>query len=229
MSHYYALAIVPADGDVKELLAETMAPYDENREVESYEEDGETYWRNPVGLWDWYSIGGRWTGNLSGYDPAADPANVETCWLCQGGGMRDDELGRAYRATTPEYTCNGCNGIGRKVKWPTQWERHPGDVLSALDFTSHMADLPAEKMPYAVFTHGSESVALKERWNSEAHDDYHPECARTDRARCEQEHHLGAWVKEHDDESMRAVLATILAARMRAGHADRVIVVDYHS
>lgn len=26
--------------------------------------------------WDWYQIGGRWTGTFSGYDPETDPANI---------------------------------------------------------------------------------------------------------------------------------------------------------
>lgn len=27
--------------------------------------------------WDWYQIGGRWTGLLDGYDPQKDPKNLE--------------------------------------------------------------------------------------------------------------------------------------------------------
>lgn len=32
---------------------------------------------NPMGYWDWYSIGGRWTGLIDGYDP--DIAPVTAC------------------------------------------------------------------------------------------------------------------------------------------------------
>lgn len=55
MSHFSVLVIGP-DPEAQ------LAPFDENLEVEAYEEDGETYHRNPKAKWDWYSIGGRWTG-----------------------------------------------------------------------------------------------------------------------------------------------------------------------
>ena len=32
---------------------------------------------NPDSQWDWYQIGGRWTGYYSNYDPATDPKNIE--------------------------------------------------------------------------------------------------------------------------------------------------------
>lgn len=46
-------------------LDELLAPFDENLEVEQYTEDGETYWRNPQGYWDWWTLGGRWAGYLT--------------------------------------------------------------------------------------------------------------------------------------------------------------------
>lgn len=78
------------------------------------------------GFWDWYQIGGRWTGTLDGYDPETDPANLEHCELCDGTGDRKD-------LTPPEWKeecggCNGCHGKGKRVKWPTSWADHPGDV-----------------------------------------------------------------------------------------------------
>lgn len=205
--HYYALVIVPAEGDLDELVAEAMAPYDENEHLEEYYDAkyGETYQRNPHSLWDWYQIGGRWTGRLSGYDPDTDPTLRETCWLCKGTGRRDDEVAQRLRATMPNYTCNGCEGTGKMRLWPTQWPRHKGDVMSALEFTSRLAEWTDNQLPYAVITHGSESVSVKERWNGETFE------------------------KLHDDNSIRTVLATILSARIKAGLSDRVVVVDYHS
>jgi len=77
---------------------------------------------NPNATWDWWQLGGRYSGRLAaGYDPEKDPANMETCWLCDGTGKRDDEIGRQCRAGNPEYTCNGCQGKGHSVKWPSKW------------------------------------------------------------------------------------------------------------
>lgn len=218
MSHHYAWAIVPADGDVQELVEKTMAPFDEHREVEQYAEGGETYWRNQVGIWDWWTIGGRWTGALSNYDPQRDPANWEDCFLCHGTGKRDDELGRQARAENPEYGCNGCGQYreitgqaGVSVKWPTGWVQHDGDILDALTVTSQLAEL---RTPYAIFTHDSESYAVKEEWVSE----YGPNGEFVD----------GEFIDRYDDEGMRAYASRVLVARMQAGLKDLVVVVDYH-
>jgi hypothetical protein len=209
--HYYALAIVPAEGDLDALLAETMGPYDENEHLEDHydEKYDETYQRNPRGLWDWYAVGGRWSGVLSGYEPSEDPKLTERCRLCHGTGLRDDDLGRHFRAQNPEYTCNGCagspGGPGRMPLWPTQWPRHGGDVISALEFTSRITEWTDEQMPYAVFAHGSESVTTKQRWTGEGFEQL------------------------HDDQGIRDVLVKILYARLQAGLTDRVVVIDYHS
>jgi hypothetical protein len=86
-------------------------------------------------VWDWYQIGGRWTGTLTGYDPEKDPRNHETCSQCDGTGFRRDALGNEERAKDPTYTCNGCGTFdvdkkvwshgpldpGKSVKWPTEW------------------------------------------------------------------------------------------------------------
>lgn len=76
---------------------------------------------------DWCQIGGRWSGLLdSDYDPAQDPRNREDkCWLCQGTGKRPDmEVADG---------CNGCQGKGWKVKWPTQWVDVPGNYMLAAE------------------------------------------------------------------------------------------------
>lgn len=94
-------------------------------------------------VWDWYSIGGRWRGLLSDYDPADDPENQETCNICGGTGFRTDPLGERTRAEQPTYTCNGCGeynqetqewghgkyGPGIKLKWPSSWVEHDGDAM----------------------------------------------------------------------------------------------------
>lgn len=76
---------------------------------------------NPNKKWDWWSVGGRYAGKfVPAYDPAKVPGNHEQCWLCQGTGMRNDELGMRQRSIDPGYKCNGCQGKGRMLKFPTQ-------------------------------------------------------------------------------------------------------------
>lgn len=75
---------------------------------------------NPKAQWDWWQIGGRWTGTFDGYDPNKDPANVETCDLCAGTGKRSD--------MTVKDGCNGCAGTGKRTKWPTDFKEHAGDI-----------------------------------------------------------------------------------------------------
>jgi len=73
---------------------------------------------NPNSKWDWWTIGGRWQGDLDpDYDSEKDERNWETCWVCEGTGMRNDALGIEHRRQDPDYKCNGCQGKGRKLKW----------------------------------------------------------------------------------------------------------------
>jgi hypothetical protein len=105
-------------------------------------------------LWDWYQIGGRWTGEKDGYKPEDDPANVESCDLCGGTGFRRDEIGEKVRAETPSYTCNGCgtadwkvtpptwthgpHGPGKRVKWATDWKMRAGDVVPVSEISDEL-------------------------------------------------------------------------------------------
>jgi len=59
------------------------------------------------GKYDWYQLGGRFTGYFTDYNPNTDPKNVETCGLCEGTGMRNDEMGQKTREQNPDYKCNG--------------------------------------------------------------------------------------------------------------------------
>ena len=94
-------------------------------------------------VWDWYQVGGRWTGTLDGYDPADHRENYETCFICNGKGMRRDSLGRAARLEDPNYKCNGCTHYNEETKtyeyskfgkglapmWPSKMKPHEGDCL----------------------------------------------------------------------------------------------------
>lgn len=121
--HYGILVIVNPMDDIDAAVADAMEPYGDGKE------------------WDWFQIGGRWTGHFDGYDPERDPANIQTCDLCGGTGDRAD-------LTPPEWKakcggCNGCHGKGQKSKWPTQWKRHSGDVKPVEALTAKDVDLYA--------------------------------------------------------------------------------------
>jgi hypothetical protein len=115
-SLYVTFADVPSDLDAA--VAAAMAPYDENNSS-----------NEKRGRWDWYQIGGRWTGAFDGYVPESDPKNSETCWICGGTGRRLPPPA----AGPGDVPCNGCGSTGTAKKWPTAWKRHPGDVSHAAD------------------------------------------------------------------------------------------------
>lgn len=58
MSHYPVAVIHRTDQSVDDLLER----YDESLDVEFDPE--EEYWYNPDAKWDWYEVGGRWSGLL---------------------------------------------------------------------------------------------------------------------------------------------------------------------
>jgi len=92
---------------------------------------------NQNAKWDWWKIGGRYSGKLGTYDPEKDERNYKFCWLCGGTGTRDDELGREARANNPDYTCNGCNGTGKELVWPSEWPNIDNQAeLATLDWAT---------------------------------------------------------------------------------------------
>jgi hypothetical protein len=116
--HYSNLVIIerPDEGEaldeeyVTEAVSTAMGPH---------EEQG--------GFWDWYQVGGRWSGTLDDYDPETDPKNSETCDYCGGTGDR-----ATFRKEDPALQhpsgCNACLGKGKRTTWPTQWGFRTGDV-----------------------------------------------------------------------------------------------------
>lgn len=133
--HYHAEVYLEKNEKVEEQIAALMAPYDENEVIGQ-----DTFW-------DWYQIGGRWTGAHTDYDPYTDPANSEKCDICGGTGFRNDQLGRDQRAEDPTYTCNGCGeydresqtwkhgpfGPGISLVWSTNFKPYAGDILPIAD------------------------------------------------------------------------------------------------
>jgi hypothetical protein len=265
MSHYLAYVLIPGEGDADQLVAETLAPYSEHLTVEhrTYGEpdpDGtyDTYGHNPRGVWDWFTIGGRWTGHLAQlvtgqpYDPSIDPANVERCDLCQGTGVRRDGLG-------PAGSCNGCldpnagpdawskPGRGFDTKWPTQWAPRPDlDVVPAAAALVALSHDPDPAVAYAaraaLRTGESEHVAgssvLRASANATPPDRLtpyavfvHGRTSTDDDGFVQQvDYRRDDWeAAALTDGAMRLALAQRLAARFATGDPGRLVVVDYHS
>lgn len=116
--HFRTEILFPAKPDNLEAeVAAAMDPFREewNPEIGRYD-----------GWWDWWQIGGRWTGAHSAeYDPRKDPENMEMCSVCGGTGKRLDMY--------IESGCNGCSGEGERIKWPTDWKHHESDVIRLAD------------------------------------------------------------------------------------------------
>jgi hypothetical protein len=101
LSHFTVTVALPGRvADVQTALTAALEPFDENREVEECEEDGETYWRNPQAKWDWWAVGGRWRGKFpirNGAD-VTDLVDGRSSWTnrdepadpqkCDGGRIR---------------------------------------------------------------------------------------------------------------------------------------------
>jgi len=148
--HFHCEIVIPEDGDVTEAVERAMAPF---RDTES---EGQA---RPAFDFDWYQIGGRYTGSKSDYDPATDPQNIETCRLCNGTGQRSDPLGLAAREKNPAYSCNGCDGAGTCTKWPTQWASHAGDIIP-------VSATPDTLRAYTLILPNG-TVLVQENWNGE--------------------------------------------------------------
>jgi len=145
MSHF-AVLVVTDRKPTQDELSRIMQPY--------HEYVGRI--TNPNAKWDWWTVGGRWTGMLSPvYDPEGDPSNTEVCILCGGTGLRNDALGRKARAEDPAYTCNGCGGKKISTKWPTQWKKFDGDQIRRGDLQLEALQTQAERRAatrYDLFT-----------------------------------------------------------------------------
>ncbi len=121
MSHYPVVVLVPPDVEKPELKPELEA----ERLLAPYDEGGE--WFADGSRWDWWTVGGRWTGSLDGFDPRTDPANTEMCDLCAGTGTRPDWPEDCTASWIAECNgCNGCHGEGTRLKW--NFARHDGDI-----------------------------------------------------------------------------------------------------
>lgn len=105
--------------------------------------------RNPKGYWDWYQIGGRWSGVLDGYDPETNPLNTEECGHCRGTKLNNGS----------ETPCAYCEGKGVTPKWPTSWVPYKGDIAI-------VGDIKERRIPYTIVS--DDKWLSKEKWNGKS-------------------------------------------------------------
>lgn len=114
-------------------------------------------------VWDWWTIGGRWTGTLDKYEPHKDRANYEKCDLCNGTGLRNDRIGQDARAKDPSYTCNACGHYNSETK---KYEYEHGHSR------------PGLKLKFTYNRHANDIMALSEcldvvkEWHQDPEQEY---------------------------------------------------------
>jgi hypothetical protein len=109
--HKYGYVLLDADGNVKKIIKRT----------------------NPNGKWDYWTLGGRFSGRLvPGYDARKDPENKEKCRSCDGRGKEN-----------AKKTCKRCDGTGLELKWPSDW-RNVGNCSKVADFDIDAAQIANE-------------------------------------------------------------------------------------
>lgn len=77
--HFSLILIARPDQRIDDMMEPFYESWDEDdpRTVEGVDEDGDTYFYNPDAMWDWYEVGGRWTGLIEA-DGRVDCARVST-------------------------------------------------------------------------------------------------------------------------------------------------------
>lgn len=141
MSHF-AVAVLTRAENREAAIEEAirlLAPFDENGE-----------WFAEGSRWDWYCVGGRFTGSWAeGFDPDKDPGNYEPCAYCAGTGTRRDMVTPHLNAH-PIYPvkpdakgCNACGGTGMSRK-----------------FNRHYTEVDSDVMPTACVPRTTETFAL---------------------------------------------------------------------
>lgn len=82
------------------------------------------YWDNPNGQWIDWTVGGRWSGWLDGYDPASNPINFTPCDTCQGTGDQPGWVSYVCVVPGPDISLNTFRGPKREqVCWITMPRR----------------------------------------------------------------------------------------------------------
>ena len=58
----------------------------------------------------------------------------EDCNICEGTGVREDEIGREAREKDEEYKCNGCLGEGKRDNFGTHYPFESEEVIRFAEF-----------------------------------------------------------------------------------------------
>lgn len=132
MTHFATVVLVDKSDNLEEEVTRLLAPYDEEGE-----------WGADGSRWDWWQIGGRFTGTLDGYEYWKDQRNYEHCRWCEGTGTTPQSVADQY----PVYQdnvgkpCRQCNRDPEETPFPGSilkfgLEPHRGDILpvSEIDF-----------------------------------------------------------------------------------------------
>ena len=58
----------------------------------------------------------------------------EECDICNGTGKRIDDIGISARNANPDYTCNGCDGKGKKDNFGSHYPFESEEVMRFAEF-----------------------------------------------------------------------------------------------
>lgn len=74
--HYHAEVWIKNPQLAEEQITRIMQPFEEGYiDTGEVDEDGEPIQNHNGGFWDWWQIGGRWSGSHDGYNPEKNPRN----------------------------------------------------------------------------------------------------------------------------------------------------------
>jgi len=140
--HFHAEIWIPnklkiGSSKLEKTIEDIMLPYYDGFNESEYDEDSVP----PITFFDWYSIGGRWTGAHDKYDPYKDTANEQLCFICKGTGDRPEWVTyniNNERIFTDDWAkkCNGCNachGTGVDFVHPSRFKPYKGDIIAVSD------------------------------------------------------------------------------------------------
>jgi len=103
---------------------------------------------NPKSKWDYWTLGGRWNGYLTDYDPRKNPNNFTICYLCGGTGKRED--------MEVHNGCNGCNGKGKKLKWNNEIPIQDSNIMPVASLPFNDEKSWKKYCPFAILTSDGE-------------------------------------------------------------------------